>query len=60
MEQVMETSNMEWVKQRGKPLQIIRCRDCKHMIGDFDTIWCEKTGRCVNRDGFCSWAVRRS
>lgn len=38
--------------------EIIRCKDCKHLVGDCEYIWCEQTGRCVKQDGFCAWAER--
>lgn len=58
MERVIETSTMEWVKQNGKPLEIIRCSYC-------DASKRKGIDRChtfeahgCDQNGFCAWPVR--
>lgn len=50
--------DMRKMNHNWNSVPLVLCRDCKHMVGDCESIWCRQTGRCVNRDGFCSWGER--
>lgn len=57
---IIETSNMEWVTERGKRVEIVRCRDCEGAIDDGVSFRCETfmmNGEDPN--GFCKWGERR-
>lgn len=63
---IMDTSNMEWVKERGRRVEIVRCQDCSWFhenatLEDRDyPHFCHQHGIDLkDGDGFCKWGERR-
>ena len=40
-------------------VELIRCKDCKHMHEDGVESYCDDSGRYIDGTGFCSWAERK-
>lgn len=69
---IIETSNMDWVKERGKRVEVVRCRDCmksrekgwkctrftEEVYNEENEIG-ELVMANVRPDGFCKWGERR-
>ena len=53
----------EGFKDKSKPVEVVRCKACKHRIySDFDGCYvCHHGGfNAINQDHFCSYGERRT
>ncbi len=44
---------------KDKPLELVRCRDCKYFVTSKNTDHCAFTQKYARVDGFCAWGTKR-